>query len=376
MPKSNNCDYLKAYEYYLSVRSIKKVKILFKKREDVLIREWKTLKLKYPIQRIRKRGYNLNHPPRSEFNLKIDYFKVIDTVEKAYFLGLMYADGSVGVRKSVECGNDYSFRISLQEDDKYILEKFRIEIGISKLKKQKLSKNSYPSGKNYERCNMFALNVYRREFVTNLINLGVIPNKTYNELKIPNIPVYLVPHFIRGYFDGDGCIGVYKTFNTYQPICYICSKTSNLLIEIQKFLGSNIDSYIKNRDGMYFLFIRRNSILSFWDIIRPKNSEITMLRKQEKFEFYRTYVNNKIHDKQGELLETPLKEDNQQPSLLSNELEGSTTNTQILTGNAVDGNSDKSALPTYTKSKTKLKGVIFTLKDGSKKFVKIGDDIV
>lgn len=47
--------------------------------------------------------------------------------------------------------------------------------------------------------------------------------------------------------------------------------------------------------------------------------------------------------KQGELLETP-EVDNQQPSLSSNTLEGSETNSRILTDNAEDSNANTSAL--------------------------------
>lgn len=56
-----------------------------------------------------------------------------------------------------------------------------------------------------------------------------------------------------------------------------------------------------------------------------------------------------ISEKQGELLGNPttetVNEDNQQPSLDSNIFEGSTTNNQIQTDKAEDGNIDKSALP-------------------------------
>lgn len=56
-------------------------------------------------------------------------------------------------------------------------------------------------------------------------------------------------------------------------------------------------------------------------------------------------MNYKLHPivlkKQGELLENPQSEDNQQPSLSSNTLEGSTTNSQILNK---DGNADTSSL--------------------------------
>ena len=49
--------------------------------------------------------------------------------------------------------------------------------------------------------------------------------------------------------------------------------------------------------------------------------------------------------KQGELLGTPMSQDNQQPSLNSNVLEGSTTNIRVLPGNAGDSNDNTSALP-------------------------------
>lgn len=67
--------------------------------------------------------------------------------------------------------------------------------------------------------------------------------------------------------------------------------------------------------------------------------------------------------------------DNQQPSLGSNTFEGSTTNSQIQTDNAEDGNGNTSALLGYKKSETKLVGVNFILKDGSEMFIS-NDDIV
>ena len=59
---------------------------------------------------------------------------------------------------------------------------------------------------------------------------------------------------------------------------------------------------------------------------------------------YNTQYKRKLADnKQGELLENP-GEDNQQPSLSSNTLEGSTTNSQVLTSNVEDSNGNTSAL--------------------------------
>ena len=48
--------------------------------------------------------------------------------------------------------------------------------------------------------------------------------------------------------------------------------------------------------------------------------------------------------KQGELLGNP-EGVNQHPSIYRNIIEGSTTNSRVLTDNAEDGNTDTSALP-------------------------------
>lgn len=55
-------------------------------------------------------------------------------------------------------------------------------------------------------------------------------------------------------------------------------------------------------------------------------------------------VTRQVVLKQGELPES-LEVDNRQPSIYRNIIEGSTTNSQVLTDNAEDGNTDTSALP-------------------------------
>lgn len=69
---------------------------------------------------------------------------------------------------------------------------------------------------------------------------------------------------------------------------------------------------------------------------------------EEEKRFYEEIIDlNITHQavvKQGELLENP-EEDNQQPSIYRNIIEGSTTNSRVLTDNAEDSNTDTSALP-------------------------------
>ena len=114
-------------------------------------------------------------------------FETIDTEEKAYWLGFLYADGSVGSK-------EHKIELGLAEQDLKQIEKFRDFIGIN-------NKISYrPTTKSYRYS-------FRSEFCKeDLIKQGCMPKKSLI-LKFPTedqVPQNLIRHFIRGYFDGDG----------------------------------------------------------------------------------------------------------------------------------------------------------------------------
>ena len=120
------------------------------------------------------------------------YFDVIDTHEKAYFLGYWYADGYIGTTTY-----GVSMGIGLQLQDIYILEKLRKEMNIS---------NKIGIYKNSAR-----LNITDRHTYQNLQKLGIKENKSHLDFGLPNIPEEFINSFILGYFDGDGCITIKST---------------------------------------------------------------------------------------------------------------------------------------------------------------------
>lgn len=112
----------------------------------------------------------------------------IDTEEKAYWLGFLYADGSVG-------STDNRIELTLAEKDLDHIKKFKNFIGLD----NKISYRS--SSKAYRYC--FKNKIFKQI----LIEKGCVPKKSLI-LEFPTheqVPVYLQRHFIRGYFDGDGC---------------------------------------------------------------------------------------------------------------------------------------------------------------------------
>ena len=126
-----------------------------------------------------------------KYDLNEDYFEKIDSSEKAYLLGLIYADG---------CNYTPSNTITLyfQEQDKHILEDIKILLQYNApLKELKPKKESYHTA--------FVLTIHSKKMSGDLEKLGVIQNKTF-KTSFPDISKEFYNHFIRGYFDGDGCV--------------------------------------------------------------------------------------------------------------------------------------------------------------------------
>ena len=102
--------------------------------------------------------------------------------------------------------NRRTISLSLQESDMEILEKMNICLGYDKpleIVSQKNHKQPKDST-NYHYCNMANLRIFNKAMCEKLISLGVLENKSLL-LEFPYwMEEELYPHFIRGYFDGDG----------------------------------------------------------------------------------------------------------------------------------------------------------------------------
>lgn len=148
-----------------------------------------------------------------------NYFKKIDSEEKAYWLGFLYADGCV-IEKGV-------LILALQERDKGHLEKFKKSLNANTTKLE-YCKNT----KSYR------LSFSSVELVNDLVNVGCVAKKSLI-LEFPNydqVPQYLTHHFMRGYFDGDGCISISKKSNS----CFSLLGTPKFLDEYERHLLLNI----------------------------------------------------------------------------------------------------------------------------------------
>ncbi len=128
--------------------------------------------------------------PNIHKNLKVDYFKDIDTNEKAYWLGFLFADAYVTKTNG-------SMRLKLSIKDEETLDKFILAVGADgSLKKQ------YGP---YETCGVSKeVTISDRQFVSHLIRHGCV-NKKSLIIRFPELSSReLDLAFMMGFFDGDG----------------------------------------------------------------------------------------------------------------------------------------------------------------------------
>jgi hypothetical protein len=194
-----------------------------------------------------------------------DFFEKIDEESKAYFLGLLMADGCIY--------SEYQMAISLLEEDLYILESF---------KKTIKSEHKISQMKTNNEKNQFRIAVSGKRFVGHLINQGCVKNKT-KVLTYPTIPPTFQNHFIRGFFDGDGCIYVNKKNN--QAKVTIVSASKLFLDELKNILkNESIDSSIKNYETYLVLSVSgNNSVEKLYEYLYSSSS-FFLTRKKDKFE--------------------------------------------------------------------------------------------
>lgn len=211
----------------------------------------------------------------------LNFFEKIDTEEKAYWLGFLYADGGVTTKN-----NNYTLSLSLSTKDIEHLEKFKKVLNATNPIRTKPGSGYLPN--NY----YVAFDVYSKKLVTDLINVGCYPNKSLT-LKFPNTNYFndssLIRHFIRGYFDGDGSVFIsnekhWRHKRIFPVIHFRFCGTYEMLSEIQKILniGGTL-KHSKSAHNNYELAYKRRKRAKIFMEYLYKDATIYLDRKYQIF---------------------------------------------------------------------------------------------
>lgn len=135
------------------------------------------------------------------YKINIDFFK--NSEEYWYFTGFVASDGYI---------SDEKVELCLNKKDEEILKRFRNMISPEKpiydkpnTRSKKFTIHSKKIAKHYKEL------------------FGMTTNNKHKEMVFPNVPDEYLKDFIRGVFDGDGCIDTtiaYKKFDNYTKKYY------------------------------------------------------------------------------------------------------------------------------------------------------------
>lgn len=248
----------------------------------------KSLKISHGyVSRVVTKIYGKNRERRYKTKYRIhkineDYFEKIDSEDKAYFLGLLAADGCLS-----SDGNTIS--IGLKEDDIEILQEFNKYLEYSR-KLTFIDRSRYILGSN-----TYLLTITSQKLKKDLEKLGLTNRKSLTLKFFSELPINLMHHYIRGFFDGDGCI--YNGGKVHHAAQVSIVSSLDFCKELNNYLNNlNISARLskhRTSDCYYTVISGANNILRFYNYLY-NDSHIFLKRKKEKFDKWIDFrLNNK-----------------------------------------------------------------------------------
>lgn len=219
-------------------------------------------------------SFNVVRPVGKNYLYKCDesFFKTIDSEIKAYWLGAMFADGNVSYNSSG------TGQIYISSIDKNWIEQFKEDIHYT----GNLCKETH----RYYRKDIWKMHITNDVLFHDLYEKGCVPRKS-KIIQFPNIAPSLVHHFIRGYFDGDGCVSIHKYLsgkNNTTLTSSICSGSKKFLDKLIQYIPAK-HNVAKYHNNVYIVTYGVNDSYNLYNYMYS-NATVYLERKKEKFEKY------------------------------------------------------------------------------------------
>lgn len=217
------------------------------------------------------------HIPKPRPQRNIDIFFNKWTPDMAYVLGFFAADGCMYVNKR---GSHY---IAFYSTDRQLIVTIKKILGVSNA-----IERYQPKGKRKVR---HTLQIGSRKAFSRLTELGFTPNKSLT-LKFPKVPDFVLGDFVRGHFDGDGCISVdlcrrsdRKKLRLSITARFISGNKlflNHLHRHLTKTAGIKGGSICKHNRAFRLLF-STNDTRQLYKFMYPTTTAPCLKRKKEKF---------------------------------------------------------------------------------------------
>ena len=239
------------------------------------------------------RGWYNNHMPKKNRVFNDRYFENIDSQEKAYWLGFIFADGYItshsrhGATDLLGRDASYEFGMELQRGDEYHLCRLRDALGGVHKIYQKESHQLICNNRAPSHTYSSVLRVYSKNVVMDLYNNGIDYNKSHSNV-FPIVSDDLFLDFLRGYLDGDGCIytGLHDNGESYQAyIKWVCNERDVLDFILEKAIALyGIKMRVYRKDAMFALMCySKQDISNLLSLLYHTGCNLWLERKYNKY---------------------------------------------------------------------------------------------
>lgn len=221
--------------------------------------------------------YGINYRLKNRYTLNENYFQKINTKEKAYILGLIYADGFVGESNNFVLGMK----------DKQIIEDVAKALEFT----GDIRKSDVGGFENSKGC--YRINISNKKLVSDLKKHGVHSRKSLTLNEFPNIEERLYGDFLRGYFDGDGSISFYVKNTTQKGKLYSYEVLHMTILATEPFILKIREKFdikggirpSKTKELVYLDIQGKKDLLKLYELMY-KNANIFLHRKKKIWDSY------------------------------------------------------------------------------------------
>jgi DNA-binding transcriptional regulator WhiA len=205
---------------------------------------------------------------RRRYHFNERYFCRLDSANSCYWLGFLFADGSIS-----EVSN--ALRVNLQASDAAHLQALLMDLETTS------HQVKYKVTSGHSVAGIAITSLYLRQ---DLASWGMAQPK--NERQIPPMPQQFKRHFIRGYFDGDGSISVHGTLKREDWKASIVSTSHSMVGQIASAIlevAIPCSIYSPTNTNLWYLSIGGNQVKRFGQWLYTDASRY-LTRKKERFD--------------------------------------------------------------------------------------------
>jgi hypothetical protein len=205
---------------------------------------------------------------KGRYQIDAGYFDHINTAEKAYWLGAIWADGSIYRRKNR--ADSYVFSFEVKDSDILWVQSLKIAL------------NSDHPITTTHKGKATRIQINNKRLCKSLISQGIALRKSYVN-SIPIFPRKFTSQFIRGVFDGDGSVSWNKANNS---ISISIVGNQSLVTNIKKYLKFGSIFPRKNKNNLWQISISGNQCAKNFANIIYNDNGICLKRKKQRFDLY------------------------------------------------------------------------------------------